>query len=266
MTNKCTRLIRGCAILLAMSLTPLTAIGGPMPGGMGKKEEPKKPEPKQGLTIAPDEVAEFKLDARSKRNEVVFISKAPKETIKGKTRTLTGTLKGNLYNLTEIAGTFEVAWKDLDTGNKTKNQHMMAAPWVDAASHPMITFTLSGIEPDGKQSKSGKILKGMLIGKMAMNGHEKELKVASTIAYLPAGKSKSGKKHGARVSIKSKFDVELADFGIEGKGVGQAVSKTQNISVSLVMQPVKSKKEDSKSADSAKKKGKKKKKKADTEA
>jgi polyisoprenoid-binding protein YceI len=257
-------LIRGCALLLALSLTPLVAIGGPVPGGMGKPTAPPKPGPKEGLKVAPDEVAEFALDAKSKRNEVVFISKAPKETIKGKTRTLTGKLKGNLYNLTEIAGTFDVAWKDLDTGNKTRNDHMLAAPWVDASSHPMITFTLSGIEPEGKPSKSGKILKGMLIGKMAMNGREKELKIPSTIAYLPAGKSKSGKKHGARVSIKSKFDVELADFGIEGKGIGQAVSKTQNISVSLVMQPVK--KEDSKSADSAKKKSKKKKKKTDTEA
>jgi len=264
MTNRRTRWISGFAFFLALSLTPLAAIGGPMPGGLGKKDEPKKPEPKQGLAVAPDEMAEFALDPKSKRNEVVFISKAPKETIKGKTRTLAGKLKGNFHNLEDIAGTFDVAWKDLDTGNKTRNDHMLASPWVDAASHPMITFSVTGIEPDGKPSKSGKILKGVLIGKMAMNGREKELKVPSTIAYLPAGKSKSGKKHDARVSIKSKFDVELADFGIEGKGIGQAVSKTQNITVSLVMKPVK--KEDSKSADSAKKKSKKKKKKADTEA
>ena len=239
------------------------AFGQPMPGGMGKKEEPKNT-PKQGFAVAPNEITEFVLDPKSKRNQVVFLSKAPKETIKGTTRTVAGQLKGNLYSLMDIAGTFEVAWKDLDTGDKTRNEHMMAAPWVDAASHPKIVFTLTSIEPDGKQSKRGKIIKGTLLGKMAMNGREREMSIPATLAYLPAKKSKSGKKTAARVSIKAKFDVDLAGFDIGRDRVGEKVAKTQNITVSLVMRPAK--KEESKTADSGKKKSKKKKKKADSEA
>lgn len=252
------------AWLLAVLMATAQSLAGPVPGGFGKKkEEPKKDGDRQGLSTAPNEMLEFAVDAKSKRNQVVFLSKAPKETIKGISRTVTGHLKGNLYALSDIEGSFEVAWKDLDTGNKMRNEHMISSPWVDSASHPAILFTLTGIEPDDKQPKSGKVLKCVLVGKMAMNGQEKEIKVPSTIAYLPAGKSKSAKKAGAHVSIKSKFDVELSDYGINGMGIGQKVAKTQNITVSLVMQS--EKKEAPKTADS-KKKNSKKKKKSDSEA
>lgn len=248
------------ALLLVLPVSLVVA--GPLPGGMGKKEEPKNT-PKQGFTVAPNELSEFVLDAKSKRNQVVFISKAPKETIKGTTRTVAGQLKGNLYSLTDIAGSFEVAWKDLDTGNKTRNEHMMASPWVDATSHPKIVFTLTSIEPDEKQSKSGKILKGTLLGKMAMNGREREMSVPATLAYLPAKTSKSGKKTAPRMSIKAKFDVDLASYDIGRDRTGDKVAQNQNINVSLVMRQAK--KEESKTAAGDKKKTKKKKK-ADSEA
>lgn len=249
--------------LVALAFIP-TVMAGPVPGGMGRKEEPKKADARKGIELAPDKVLKFTVDDKSKRNEVVFISKTPKETIKGKAGAVVGNLKGNLHTLEKLTGTFEVAWADLDTGKPMMNEHMLADPWVDAKSHPKIVFTLTSLTPEDKQPKNGKSLRATLAGKMAMNGHEKEIEVPATIAYVPAGESKSGKPVKERVSIRAKFDVALADFGIKGRGIGQGVAATQNINVSLVMRPAKN--DDSKSADGTKPKTKKKKKKDDSEA
>lgn len=251
----------GCAALFLAS----SALAGPVPGGMPRKQPPKEPDAKKGLELAPDKVMNFTVDARSKRNEVVFVSKAPKETIKGKAEKIAGHFKGNLHKLDKIGGAFEVAWDDLDTGKPMMNQHMKDAPWVDAKSHPKIVFTLTGMTPDEKQPKNGKALKATLAGKLAMNGHEKDVEIPATIAYVPAGESKSGKPIKEAVSIRARFEVALADFGIQGRGVGQSVAPTQKINVNLTLRPGKA--EGSKTADGDKPKSKKKtKKKADSEA
>lgn len=265
MIQKCSWHIRALILSVVVGVTCPLASAGPVPGGLGKKESPKPAETKKGIELAPDKPLKFVVDAKSKRNEVTFLSKAPKETIKGKAGAVVGHLQGNLHTLAELTGVFEVAWEDIDTGKPMMNQHMREAPWVDAASHPKIIFTMTGLTLDEKQPKSGKSLRATLLGKMAMNGGEKEIEVPATIAYVPAGESKSGKPIKERLSIRAKFEVALADYGIKGRGLGEAVSETPTINVSITMRQDKS--GESKSAAGDKPKGKKKsKKKADPAA
>lgn len=256
------------AVVIACSIpaaVPAFLAAKPVPGGIGRQDAPKPAEAKSGFPNAADETLHFEVDARSKRNEVVFVSKTPKETITGKTKKVVGKLGLNLKTLAEIAGSFEVAWADLDTGNKTRNEHMLSSPWVDAQSHPQIVFTLTAIEPGDEGVKGGKTLKAELVGKMAMNGQEKEMRIPATLAYLPESKSESGAKRRERFAIRAKFSVELADFGIEGRGIGQGVAAAQEISVSLVMTRAKKAADEASADGKPADKGKKGKKKADSE-
>jgi len=208
--------------------------------GEGMKEErssKKKPEQGAGPTgfkMAPDRKVHFALHEKSKRNIIKFTSKAPKETIEGKTTKFSGTLDLNPRKLDTIEGRFTIAWKDIDTGNPMRNQHMTEPPWIDAAKHPEIVFSISGIENARISSSSDKTIRADLVGRMAMNGKEKEMKIPVTLTWIPnAGSKKPGMVTEA-LGIKARFKIALADFGIEGKSgtVGTAVAREQDISVS----------------------------------
>lgn len=226
--------------LLALIL-PDTLYAPPRLSPPSRAKKPSVPAPTAagpGFQVGPDAVTLYQVDSESDRNEVVFTSKAPKETIKGKTTKASGQLELNPRKLETVGGSFSVHWKDLDTGNPTRNGHMMAVPWVDAKSHPKIVFTVSGFEISksaAKTDKTGKTLKGKLVGSMAMNGKEKEMKIPVTLAYVEAGEGKNGEKVKEGIGIKASFSVLLEDFDIKGKGVGQAVAKKEMIKVSLVL-------------------------------
>lgn len=230
------------------------------PAGPGRRKAPKPASPAAtpsttGFEVGPDEMANYQVDPKSSINEVVFTSTAPKETIKGKTTKATGHLDLNPRKLDSVAGSFAVAWADVDTGNKTRNEHMMDAPWVNAKSHPKIEFTVTSLElskTKPKPGKEGQALKGKLIGTMSINGKDKEMKIPVTLAYVPAGKDKDGKDVTEGIGVKARFSIALADFDIKGKGVGQAVAKSQKVKVSLFLAKSDGKSEDKPSGDEKK--------------
>jgi polyisoprenoid-binding protein YceI len=227
---------------------PDTLIAAPKLPGPGRKKAPKLPPPSAaasttGFEVGPDAMSNYQVDPKSSINEVVFTSTAPKETIKGKTTKATGHLDLNPRKLDSVAGRFAVAWSDIDTGNKTRNGHMMDEPWVNAKSHPKIEFIVKSLElsktqskpQQGKSEKEAHALKGKLIGTMSMNGKDKEMKIPVTLAYVEAGKDKDGKEVTEGIGIKARFSIALADFDIKGKGVGQAVAKSQKLKVALFL-------------------------------
>jgi polyisoprenoid-binding protein YceI len=275
------RTIRFAAVLfsLAALLVSGNIYAGPHIAGPNLKKKPTPPPPSAaktdpGFDVGPDAMTNYQVDPTSSLNEIVFTSKAPKETIKGKTTKAVGNLDLNPRKLDSVAGSFTVHWADLDTGNPMRNQHMMGAPWVNAKSHPDIAFTVTGFElpktpatpaksdKSDKSDKSSHSIKGKLIGAMAMNGKEKQVKVPVTLAYVEAGNGKNGEKIKEGIGIKAKFKVNLEDFDIQGKGVGQAVAKSEQIIVSLFLA-----KSDgtAKKAEDGEKKDKKDKKKGDSE-
>jgi polyisoprenoid-binding protein YceI len=234
------------AVLSAAALVmPESLFAAPRLPGPGKKKAPRVAPPSAtpsttGFDVGPDEMANYQVDPKSSINEVVFTSTAPKETIKGKTTKAVGHLDLNPRKLDSVAGKFSVAWADVDTGNKTRNQHMMEDPWVNAKSHPTIDFTVTSWElaktqPKAKPGKESHALKGKLIGTMSMNGKDKEMTIPVTLAYVPAGKDKEGKEVTEGIGVKGKFSIALADFDIKGKGIGNAVAKSQKLKVSLFL-------------------------------
>ncbi len=205
------------------------------------KDEPAKPEKKsEGLVVfgmGPDEKAHFEVEPASKRNVMKFESKAPKETIESKVNKVSGSLDFNPRKMDAIEGKFSVAWKDVDTGNPMRNGHMMHPPWIDASKYPDVVFTVTGIENLTCKEKPIKTINATLVGKMAMNGKEKEMKIPVTLSYLES--SSTPKKSEAprdMLGIRTKkFKVALADFDIKGKGVGEKVATEQEFTMVSLM-------------------------------
>lgn len=234
--------------LLSFGLSALLAPAGYAADSAPSKQKKsirKKPVDR-GFLIGPKRTTYYEVDTDSSRNQVTFTSKAPKETIVGTTKTITGHFDLKPRKLAKAKGRFAVAWKSLDTGNSMKNQHMQAAPWVDAAQYPDIVFTLSGIEKIKSKGKSGKSVKVQLIGTMAINGAEKEMQVPATLVYVKPKKTDKGEKLTEGIGIRCAFTVALADFNIKGRGVGQAVSPEQKIKVALFLKRSEKPKDDGK--------------------
>ncbi|MEK6642710.1 MAG: YceI family protein [Planctomycetota bacterium] len=205
-----------------------------------KKNEPEKQDkPKDPVVFAigPNEKAHFEIDSASKRNVIKFESKAPKETIEGKVTKIEGSLDFNPRKLDAIEGKFTIDWKDVDTGNKTRNEHMMSAPWIDAKSNPQIVFTVTGIENLSAKVKPIKSIKADLVGKMALNGKEKEMKIPVTLSYLETtGTPKKGEAPKEGLGIRAgKFKLALADFDIKGRGVGDKVAAELDFATASMM-------------------------------
>lgn len=211
-----------------------------------KDKSAKKKSAPRGFRVGPKRTTHYEVDSDSSRNQVTFTSKAPRETIVGTTTTITGHFDLQPRKLAKAKGRFAVEWKSLDTGHPTKNQHMLAAPWVDAAKYPEIAFTLSGIEKVKRKSKSGKSVKVQLIGTLAMNGAEKEMRIPATLVYVKPKKSEKDDKVTEGVGLRCSFTVALADFNIKGRGIGVAVAAEQKIKVSLFVKRSKKRKEDDK--------------------
>lgn len=199
-----------------------------------KKENDKAAEKKEPVvfSMGPDEKAHFEIDPASKRNVIKFESKAPGETIDSKVSQVSGHLDFNPRKLDAVEGQFTVKWKDVDTGNKTRNNHMMGKDWVDAQTYPDVVFTVTGIENATSKDKPVKAIKCLLVGKMAMHGQEKEMKIPVTLSYLEVLPvlTKKGEAPREGLAIKAgKFKIALADFDIKGKAgsVGSKVAGEQ---------------------------------------
>ncbi|MFQ5411585.1 MAG: YceI family protein [Phycisphaerae bacterium] len=232
---------RFCPLLVILFVgavaIPQSALADGKPGNKTKRSSKKKSKTR-GFNTGPKSKTHYVVDAEAPGNEVTFTSKAPRETIVGKATEIVGELDLKPRKLARASGRFVVRWDALDTGKGMMNQHMQAAPWVDAANHPEIVFTLTGMQKIKPKGKSGNKIRVRLVGTMAINGAEKEMKIPATLVYLKPNKLKKGKDVKEGIGIRATFKVALADFNIKGMRIGQSVAAKQRIKVSLFLKRV----------------------------
>jgi polyisoprenoid-binding protein YceI len=83
----------------------------------------------------------FLLSARDGRNVIKFISKAPLETIEGKTGQIDGSVEVDLADAATAAGQFEVDLTTVKTGIDMRDQHMREG-YLHTDSFPKATFKI----------------------------------------------------------------------------------------------------------------------------
>jgi polyisoprenoid-binding protein YceI len=158
------------------------------------------------------------------KGQANFVSEAPVEKIEG-TGDATGALTLDLADLTSIKGNITVPVASMKTGNDTRDDHMRAAEWLDAAACPNIAFEAKGAKVVSTETK-GDITEYALEVNGAFSVHckSKDTTVKATL-----------KVKGDKLKISSSFDIALADFDVKGKAgvVGEKVGKSIAIQVSL---------------------------------
>ena len=167
------------------------------------------------------------LETNPERSQIVFVSEAPAEKIKGTAKGVKGSIKINMDDVSKTSGQLMFPVKNMDTGNKMRDRHLQGRDWLNAKKNPMITFNVEGLKDARiKEGKNKIVIKAKAVGSVVVNGVTAPNTADVTITIA------TGAKKGAHaVKVEPKLQVALADHEVEGKRgvVGNKVGKTIDI-------------------------------------
>jgi polyisoprenoid-binding protein YceI len=110
------------------------------------------------------------------------------------------------------AGALVVDVSSVDTGNKRRDKHLRSDDFLRAATHPEITYTVSGIVPDGP----GRV---RVTGELRILDHVHPLELTATLDESdPTG-----------ATLAAETELDQATWGI----VSRMISKTTQVEVRL---------------------------------
>jgi polyisoprenoid-binding protein YceI len=174
----------------------------------------------------------FKLSDKVGKNQFVWNSTMPVETIDGTAEGISGWLSFDPAKPTTITGTVSASVSTMKSGNDMRDQHIHSDSWLDAAKYPQITFT----------AKTAKNIKHVGIkytadvtGDFSMHGVSKSMTFPVEIQYIKANAETAKRAPGDIVAVTSTFTVPIKDFNVVGsKGtIGSKVGETITIKAKL---------------------------------
>ena len=147
-------------------------------------------------------------------NNVSFLLDAPLESISGNAKGVSGIVTYDSTNPNAVSGTITIETASLTATNNKLQEHMLGRGWLDAASHPAITFVAKSISKI-EELKDG--FKAQLTGDFTLKGVAQELTVPVTFTYLPdmLGKRSNGAMQGDLLVLRSTFTIKRSDYGIK---------------------------------------------------
>ena len=135
--------------------------------------------------------------AKLARAGIVFDARATVADFKGRTEVAAGELHGGEH-LTDVRGWIEVKWRDIDTGNGTRNRHMLKT--VDEGRYPVIRFDIREVVPEGASGDSAAVL---LRGSLTFHGATRPVEWPAVVRVRPDS-----------VSAAADFPVDMREYGI----------------------------------------------------
>jgi polyisoprenoid-binding protein YceI len=158
----------------------------------------------------------FYVNDSMKKDIVEFTSKAPLETIVGRT----GEVKGYVsVDPTGIKGTakgrFEVTLDSLKTGINMRDQHMREK-FLETAKFPKALFELTKVDSASQNTLADqKDIQLVLEGNFTVHGITRAIKVPATITYLKESDETKQRLPGDLLHIVTSFNVNLGDYAID---------------------------------------------------
>jgi polyisoprenoid-binding protein YceI len=184
-----------------------------------------------GLNLNAKGVKTVTLNNKVGANQAQFSSRAPLENIDGGTAVVTGSFTLDPTNLEATTGKIVVGVTTMQTGIELRDKHLREKDWLDAETHPNITFDVKKLSGVALVSSGGgkAVAKAMAEGVFALHGVTKQMSVPIEITYV----EKAG---GDVVMIKvGDFPVSLKEHGVVGrKGiVGSKVNESITVKAML---------------------------------
>ena len=179
--------------------------------------------------VAQAELVEYVAEPGTAGNKIVFLSKAPLETIEGKTDQVAATIHADLQNLSgaiEVRVTVDMA--SLDTGNGKRNGHMRDNH-LETDTYPEAVFTAGKIvKASAPALATGQSVQLTVAGTFELHG------VAREVEYeLELSLGEDGALH-----VVTSFPVSLEDHKIKRpKFLIMKLSDEQKVTVTLRATP-----------------------------
>jgi polyisoprenoid-binding protein YceI len=147
-------------------------------------------------------------------NNVSFLLDAPLESISGNAKGVSGTVSFDPENPKAVSGTIVIETGSLTATNDMLQEHMLGDGWLDATSHPEITFATKSLS---KVETTENGFTAHVTGDFSLKGVTKELTVPVTFTYLPdmLGKRSNGSMKGDLLVLRSTFTINRSEFGIK---------------------------------------------------
>jgi len=162
-------------------------------------------------TARPASAARFEFPANEKSNSIQFVSRAPAETVTGKTNQLSGHVvldPSAVGDSIEIS--IDVPLTTLDTGMALRNQHMRENH-LETDKFPTATFRGAHVvKGAGTVLAAGQTQSVEIEGEFQVHGVTKTIHVPVELTWTPA----SGDKHESLRSV-ARFDVKLSEYDIK---------------------------------------------------
>ncbi len=186
----------------------------------------------QRLSVASGGQKLLTLNDRVNKNQFIWTSDAPLESIRGTSEGVAGTLTIDPQDLTKIRGTITTQTSTMKTGNDTRDNHLRSPEWMDASRYPLITFTISSVQ---NVKTAGNKATGWAVGNFTMHGVTKQMTIPFSLTYLPENASTRQRAPGDLVMIDADFDLSLKDFNIAGTDgvIGSKVGEKIKITAQL---------------------------------
>ena len=172
------------------------------------------------------------LNDHVNKNQFIWTSDAPLESIRGSSEGVAGTLTIDPQDLSKIRGTITTQVATMKTGNDTRDNHLHSSEWLDAARYPLISFTITSVS---NVQTSGNKASGMATGNFTMHGVTKRISIPFSLTYLTANAATAQRAPGDLVMISATFDISLSDFnvagteGVVGSKVGNSIKVTAQL-------------------------------------
>lgn len=166
-------------------------------------------------------------------NNIVFKLDAPLESINGTANGISGTVLVDPAQPEVVEGKIVVDAKSLKVPNDVMQEHMLGADWLDAETHPQITFEVKEVLNPVKTSDTEGTAN--VKGVFTLKGVSKEITAPAKVTYLPGrlADRSNGKMQGDLLVIRTNFQINRGDFGIKQGENLDKVSDTIDISLSI---------------------------------
>lgn len=155
-------------------------------------------------------------------NLIRFESKAPLETVVGKTDVVSGMVSFEPENLSAgVSARVEVDASSLKTGNRIRDGHMRNN-YLETDQFPVISFVMDSVPLTGELPENG-AFRGDVRGDFTCHGVTREITVPVAVT-----------RSGSEILIEGNFEVKLSDYGIKRpKFLIMKLDEVQRITVKI---------------------------------
>jgi polyisoprenoid-binding protein YceI len=175
----------------------------------------------RSLALASLAVPAFAADytVQSGLSSISFESDAMLETIRGTTSIVEGTITTDPAAPASTTGTISTPTSSLRTGVDMRDEHLHGGDWLDAATHPAITFAVRSVtlaDPAATLSH-GTSLQATVTGDFTLKGVTRSVTVPAEVSYFEISDAAVASTYGISsdvLRVETAFDVALADYGV----------------------------------------------------